>query len=209
MLKSTQELIEDSAINVESWLADKAADKMARAENAAFVTGNGVGRPFGFMTAAEGTGNRSQVEQIDTGANGAFAAAPNGGDALINALYSLKGQYRANANWFMNRATLKLVRKLKDSDGAYLWTPGITAGQSSTLLGYGVANFEDMADPATGSLSIAVGDLRQAYQVVDRMGISMLRDPYSYKPFVGFYFRKRVGGNLINGEALKFIAFKA
>lgn len=207
--KATQKLIEDSSINIESWLAEKVSAKMGRAENAAFVTGSGVGRPRGFLDYVEGTDLRNSIEQFDTAANGAFAAAPNGGDVLIDALYGLKAPYRANANWFMNRGTTKAVRKLKDSDGAYIWQPSIAAGQPATLLGYGTAAFEDMPDIATGSLSIAVGDMRQAYQIVDRTGVSILRDPFSYKPYVGFYFRKRVGGGMINGEALKIINFKA
>jgi len=207
--KATQKLIEDGEVNVESWLAEKVSAKMGRAENAAFVSGSGVGRPRGFLDYAEGTDLRNSIEQFDTGVDGAFAAAPNGGDILIDALYGLKAPYRANATWFMNRGTTKTVRKLKDSDGAYLWQPSIAAGQPATLLGYGTAAFEDMPDIATGSLSIAVGDMRQAYQIVDRTGVSILRDPFSYKPYVGFYFRKRVGGGMINGEALKLINFKA
>ena len=110
----------------------------------------------------------------------------------------------------MNRATAALTRKLKDSDGSYIWSPGIAAGQPASLLGYSVApSFEDMPDPATGSLSIAVGDMRQAYQIVDRAGIRVLRDPYTAKPFVIFYTTKRTGGDMINGEALKIISFAA
>jgi HK97 family phage major capsid protein len=141
----------------------------------------------------------------NSGVNGELAAAPNGGDVLLTALYNLKGPYRLNATWFMNRATTALLRKTKDSDGAYLWSPGIAAGQPATLLGYPVASFEDMPDPATGSLSIAVGDMRSAYQIVDRVGIRTLRDPFSAKPFVEFYSTKRVGGAVINFEALQLI----
>lgn len=202
---ATQKLLDDAEINIEAWLAGKVAEKFAREEAAQFVTGNGVNKPRGFMDYPNGTNLRTTVEQFKTGVNAAFAAAPNGGDVLIDALYGLKAQYRANATWFMNRATTTLVRKLKDSDGAYLWSPGIAAGQPATLLGYPVASFEDMADPATGSLSIAVGDMRSAYQIVDRQGVRVLRDPFSTKPYVMFYTTKRVGGGLVNGEALKFI----
>jgi HK97 family phage major capsid protein len=147
------------------------------------------------------------IEQVPTGVSGGFAAAPNGGDVLIDALYGLKAQYRANATWFMNRVTTKAVRKIKDSDGAYLWSPGIAAGQPASLLGYPIASFEDMPDPAADSLSIAVGDMRAAYQIVDRVGIRTLRDPYTAKPYVGFYTTKRVGGDVVNFEALKLIRF--
>jgi HK97 family phage major capsid protein len=207
--RATQKLLDDASINMEAWLASKVSEKFARDEAAAFVNGNGVGKPRGFLTYADGTTLPGTIERFDTGVNGAFAAAPNGGDVLINALYGLKTQYRANATWFMNRATLTLTRKLKDSDGAYLWSPGIAAGQPATLLGYPVASFEDMPDPATDSLSIAVGDMREAYQIVDRLGIRTLRDPYSAKPYVEFYTTKRVGGDVVNFEAIKLIEFTA
>jgi HK97 family phage major capsid protein len=196
-------------VDLESWLNGKIADRFARAENASFVSGNGVGKPKGFLAYPNGTDLTNSIAQVDTGVNGAFAAAPNGGDALITALYDLKAQYKANATWFMNRTTAALTRKLKDSDGAYVWSPGIAAGQPATLLGYPVASFEDMPNPATGSLSIAVGDMRSAYQIVDRIGIRMLRDPYTAKPRVQFYATKRTGGDMINGEALRVINFKA
>lgn len=207
--KATQKLLDDASINMEAWLASKVAEKFARDEANAFVVGNGVNKPRGFLTFPSGTTLPGTIERFDTGVNGAFAAAPNGGDVLINALYGLKQQYRANATWFMNRATLKLTRKLKDSDGAYLWSPGIAAGQPASLLGYPVASFEDMPDPATDSLSIAVGDMREAYQIVDRLGIRTLRDPYSAKPYVEFYTTKRVGGEVVNFEAIKLIEFTA
>jgi HK97 family phage major capsid protein len=206
---ATQKLLDDASINMEAWLASKVAEKFARDESTAFVTGNGVARPRGFLTYANGTTLPGTIEQFKTGANGAFAAAPSGGDVLINALYGLKAQYRANATWFMNRATTTLARKLKDSDGAYLWSPGIAAGQPASLLGYPTASFEDMPSPATGTLSIAVGDMREAYQIVDRIGIRTLRDPYSNKPYVEFYTTKRVGGDVVNFEAIKLIDFSS
>lgn len=211
--KATQKLLDDAEIDMEAWLARKVADKFARDESTAFVTGNGIGKPRGFVTyddyAVAGTYERGAMEQFDTGVNGAFAAAPNGGDVLINAIYGLKQQYRNNGTWYMNRDTLSLTRKLKDSDGAYLWSPGIAAGQPSFLLGYPTASFEDMASPATGSLSMAFGDMRQTYQIVDRFGMRTLRDPFSAKPFVEFYTTKRVGGDVLNFEAMKLINFKA
>lgn len=203
--KATQKLLDDASINMEAWLASKVAEKFARDEANAFVVGNGVNKPRGFLTYGSGTTLPGTIEQFPTGASGALASAPDGGDALINALYGLKQQYRANATWFMNRATTKLVRKAKDSDGAYIWSPGIQAGQPATLLGYPVAAFEDMPDPASNSLSIAVGDMREAYQIVDRLGIRTLRDPYSAKPYVEFYTTKRVGGDVVNFEAIKLV----
>jgi HK97 family phage major capsid protein len=205
--KATQKLLDDASINMEAWLASKVAEKFARDEANAFVVGDGSNKPRGFLTYSTGTTLPGTIEQFPTGVSGAYAAAPNGGDVLINALYGLKAQYRANATWFMNRATLTATRKVKDSDGAYLWSPGIAAGQPATLLGYPVASFEDMPDPAASSLSVAVGDMREAYQIVDRLGIRTLRDPYSAKPYVEFYTTKRVGGDVVNFEAIKLVRF--
>ena len=204
---ATQKLLDDNSINMESWLASKVAEKFSRDESAAFVNGNGVNRPRGFLTYASGTTLPGQIEQLPTGASGALASAPAGADALIDALYSLKSNYRANAVWFMNRTTQRTVRKAKDTDGAYLWQPGIQAGQPATLLGYPVASFEDMPNPAANSLSIAVGDMREAYQIVDRLGVRVLRDPYSSKPYIQFYTTKRVGGDVVNFEAIKLVRF--
>ena len=207
--KATQKVLDDAAINLEAWLAGKVSEKFARDEATAFVSGDGVSRPRGFLTYTAGTTLPGTIEQVPTGVSGGFAAAPNGGDVLIDALYGLKAQYRANATWFMNRATTKVVRKLKDTDGSYIWAPGIAAGQPASILGYPMASFEDMPDPAASSLSIAVGDMRAAYQIVDRVGIRVLRDPYTAKPYVGFYTTKRVGGDVVNFEALKLVRFGA
>jgi HK97 family phage major capsid protein len=207
--QATQKLLDDSSVNMEAWLADKVSDKFSRLESTAFVTGTGVGQPRGFATYANGTTLPGTIEQIKTGANGAFAAAPAGGDVLIDALYALKASYRANAVFAMNRTTFREVRQLKDSNGAYLWQPGIVAGQPATILGRPTASFEDMAAMATGSLSIAVADWREAYQIVDRIGVRTLRDPYSSKPYVIFYSTKRVGGDVVNFEAIKLIDFSA
>lgn len=210
---ATQKLLDDASINMEAWLQDKVTDKFARAENEAFITGNGVDRPRGLMTypdyAVAGTFEIGAIEQFNTGVSGGFAADPDGGDILLDALYGLKMQYRNNATWFMNRTTTAEVRKLKDSQGAYIWQPGIAAGQPSMLFGYPVATFEDMADIAANSLSIAVGDMREAYQIVDRMGVRVLRDPYSNKPFVEFYSTKRTGGDAVNFDAVKIVKFAA
>lgn len=205
--KATQKLLDDASINMEAWLASKVSEKFARDEANAFVVGNGVGKPRGFLTYGSGTTLPGTIEQFPTGASGAFAGSGAGADVLISALYGLKQQYRANATWFMNRSTTGAVRRLKDSDGAYIWQAGIAAGQPASLLGYPVAAFEDMPDIAASSLSIAVGDMREAYQIVDRLGIRTLRDPFSSKPYVEFYTTKRVGGDVVNFEAVKLVRF--
>jgi HK97 family phage major capsid protein len=208
--RATQRLLDDASFNAEQWLGEKVSSKMLRKENTAYTVGTGTGQPRGFMTYADGDSVRGEVKQYKTGASGAFKAAPDGGDVFMDALYALKGEYRQSANWFMNRSTMAATRKLKDSDGRYLWQPGIEAGQPSSLLGHAIAAaFEDMADIAAGSLSIAVGDLGAAYQIVDRQGLRVIRDLFTVKPYVEFYTTKRTGGGLINGEALKFIKFAA
>jgi len=203
----SQKLLDDASIDIESWLAGKIAERFSRFENAAFVTGTGVGQPRGFLTYSTGTTLPGTIEQIATGVSAGFATAPAGGDALIDMIYATKSVYRANATWFMGRAAVGGVRKLKDSEGSYIWQPGIGAGNPATLLGFPMATFEDMPVIAASSLSIAFGDMRAAYQIVDRLGMRTLRDPYTSKPSVMFYTIKRVGGDVINFEAIKLLRF--
>jgi HK97 family phage major capsid protein len=205
----TQKLLDDAMISVENWLADKVADRFARSENAAFVNGTGVGQPRGFLTYPAGTSLPGQIEQFPTTEAGDFADAPDGGDVLMDAIYGMKQAYRAGARWHMSRVVTGEVRKLKDSDGRYLWAPGLAAGQPATLLGYPILEFEDMPELANNSLSIAFANMGEAYQIVDRAGIRVLRDPFTVKPRVLFYSTKRVGGDVVNFEAIKLIRFGA
>lgn len=212
--RATQKILDDAFIDIETWLANKVADKMTRTENTAFVNGNGVNKPRGFLTygdwATAGTFELGAIEQFDTGANGAFASDPNGPDVLYDAIYGLKSVYRQGANWFANRSTYGALRKMQDSNGMYMWQPSVQAGEPAMLAGYPTASFEDMPDfSTTGNLALAFGNLAEAYQIVDRMGIRVLRDPYTAKPYVKFYTTKRVGGDVVNFEALKLIAFQA
>jgi HK97 family phage major capsid protein len=206
--RATQKLVDDMAIDLEGWLADKVADKFARAENTAFVNGTGVDQPRGFLTYPAGTTNPGQVQQKTTGANGAFGADPDGGDALINMIHALKSQYRANGVFAMNRTTLGAVRLLKDSQGRMLWQPSLAAGMPSTLLGYPLASFEDMPDyTTTDAQAIIFADFAEFYQIVDRLGIRTLRDPYTAKPYIKYYSTKRVGGDVANFEAAVTLKF--
>lgn len=204
----TQKLLDDASLNIEEWLSDKVSDKFVRAENTSFVTGTGVDQPRGFTTYPAGSTNPGQIQQLATGVNGDFAADPNGADKLIDMIHTLKAPYRARAVFAMNRTTLGAARLLKDSQGRMLWQPSIAAGMPSTLLGYAVASFEDMADyTTTDALAVAFADFAEMYQIVDRLGVTVLRDPYTAKPFVKFYSTKRVGGDVVNFEAgclLKF-----
>lgn len=208
--RATQKLLDDASINMEEWLANKVAEKMARTENTAFVDGDGNGKPRGFLTYPDGTADNGQIERIQTGVNGDFAADPAGGDVLIDTIHKLKDAYRGGAAFYMNRLTLGAVRLLKDSNGRMLWQPSLAAGMPSTLLGHEVRGMEDMPDySTTGALAIAYGNMAECYQIVERMGTRVLRDPYTAKPFVKFYTTRRVGGDVINFESLKLIEFSA
>lgn len=213
MPEATQKLLDDAVIDVEAWLAGKVSDRMIRIENAAFVTGNGVGKPRGFTTyttVATGDSTRAwgQMEHLLTGTDGGFGTDPNGSDKLIELAHKLKAGYRTGAVWVMNRTTLGKVRTLKDGEDRYIWLPTMMAGQPSTLLGYPVEELEDMPTYSTeDSLAIAFGNFRIGYQIVDRQGIRVLRDPFTNKPYVRFYTTRRVGGDVLNFEAIKFLKF--
>ncbi len=197
--QATQRLLDDAAINMEAWLAEKVADRFARFENAAFVSGDGVKKAKGFLSYAAGTGF-FQVEQVNSG-----SATTITGDSLINLMYSLKTAYKPNAKYFMSRDAIKVARLLKDLDGRYLWAPGLDGQTAGSILGYEIVEFQDMPTVAAGNLVAAFGDMRQAYQIVDRIGIRVLRDPFTAKPFIKFYTTKRVGGGVKNFEALKLL----
>jgi len=207
--RATQKLLDDAVFNVEEWLAGKIADKFSRMENQAFFSGDGTGKPTGFLTYAAGTPSSSSwnvIEQMNTGAAGAFAAS-NPGDVLVDLVFSLKANYRENAVFMMKRSTLAEVRKLKDADGNYLWTPDFQENQGGTLLGFKALEAEDMPAVAADSLSIAFGDFNAGYQIVDRQGVRILRDSFTTKPYVKFYTTKRVGGDVVNFDAIKLLKF--
>jgi len=209
----SQKMLDDAMVDVEQWLEDKVARKLARGENQAFVKGNGSNKPRGFLSYdlgdPDGT-NWERIPYVETGADGAFSTSNgSGGDVLIDAIYGLKEEYRTNATWAMNRSVEAEVRKLKDGQGNYLWQPDFSQRNGRAILGANIINFEDMPGIASDSLSIAVADWEEAYQIVDRVGIRVLRDPYTGKPFVKFYTTKRVGGGVVNFEAIKLVKFAA
>jgi len=197
--KATQRFLDDAAVNAEAWLSEKVSDKFSRTENTAFISGNGVSKPKGILSYASGT-SFGQLEQIVSGSGSAIT-----GDSLINLIYALKSPYKAGAKFFMKRGTVKSVRLLKDLEGRYLWAPGLDGNTSGSVLGYDIVEFNDMPDVASSALPIAFGDMKQAYQIVDRIGIRTLRDPFTAKPYVKFYTTKRVGGGIKNFEALKLM----
>lgn len=208
--RATQKLVDDAAIDMEAWLAGKVAEKFARAENSAFVNGTGVDQPRGLLSYPAGTTNPGQVLQKKTGVNGGFQSDPDGADVLIEMIHALKSPYRSSAVFATNRTTLGALRLLKDSQGRMLWQPSIAAGMPSTLLGYPVAGFEDMPDyTTTGAQAVIFADFAEFYQIVDRLGIRTLRDPYTAKPYIKYYTTKRVGGDVANFEAAVTLKFSA
>lgn len=207
----TQKLLDDAAVDVESWLAAKVADKMARLEGTAFWAGTGAGQPRGlgtYTTAATSDDSRTwgQFEHVVTGANGAFHTTK--ADPLQDIIGAFRQQYLQRAQWVMRREVRTAIRKMKEATSdRYLWEPSLQAGQPDRLLGYPARVDQYMATIATGSLSLAFGDFAEAYLVVDRMGMRTLRDPFTAKPYVKFYSTRRVGGGAVNFEAVKFLKF--
>lgn len=209
MPAATQTLLDDAQVNIEQWLAEEVQIIFAEQEGTAFVTGDGIAKPKGFLsyaTVADDAWSWGNLGYIATGVAGAFPAS-NPADVLVDLAYAPRQAYRANGTWVMNRKTESAVRKFKDANGNYIWQPGAAAGQPATLFGYPVAEAEDMPDIAAGSFAIAFGDFARGYLVVDRVGIRVLRDPYSAKPYVLFYTTKRVGGGVQNFEAIKLLKF--
>lgn len=209
--RATQKMLDDSVVDIEAWLAEKVADRFSRRENDAFFNGDGAKKPRGILTYGAGTPSASAfnvIEQVVSGKSGAFADT-NPADSLINLVFALKNAYRERAVFMMRRSTLAEVRKLKDGNGQYLWQPDFTQKQNGQLLGYAVAEAEDMPQLAANSLSIAFGNFDAGYQIVDRVGLRILRDNYTAKPYVKFYTTKRVGGDVVNFEAIKLMKFAA
>jgi HK97 family phage major capsid protein len=210
---ASQAMLDDAQFDVEGWLAGEIAQEFAKAEGAAFVNGNGTNKPKGFLTytttnEADGVRAFGSLQYVASGAAGAFAAS-NPQDKLIDLVQALRAPYRQGAAFVMNSATLARIRKFKTSDGAFLWQPSLAAGQSATLLGYPVIEAEDMPDVAADSLSIAFGNFTHGYVIAERNETSILRDPFTNKPFVHFYAVKRIGGAVTNSEAIKLMKFAA
>lgn len=211
--KATQKLIDDAATDIESWLADKVADKFARVEGNAFLNGTGVGQPRGLCTysmAATADSSRAWgvFEMVKSGANGTFHSTK--ADVLQDLIGAFKDQYLQNAVFLMRREVRTAIRKMKEATSdRYLWEPSLQAGQPDRLLGYPARIDQYMPALATGSKSLAFGDFREAFTIVDRIGVRTLRDPYTAKPYVVFYSTKRCGSGAVNFEAVKFISFES
>jgi HK97 family phage major capsid protein len=208
---ATQAMLDDAAFNVEEWLANEIAIEFAKAEGMAFVSGNGTNRPRGFLTSAnsplaDATRAFGTLQYLPTGVSAAFAGT-NPADKLVELIHSLRSPYRQGATWVMNSATLSQIRRFKTTDGAFIWQAGIMSGQPDTLLGYPVVEAEDMPDIAANSMSIAFGNFKAGYLIAERSETSVIRDPFTNKPFVQFYATKRIGGTVSNSEAIKLMKF--
>jgi len=210
--QATQKLLDDASLNVEEWLSQKISQKMAAMENIAFIEGDGNNKPKGILsypTADRGNWTWGKLEEIKTGANGNFEDG-KGADTLLDLFHTLKTPYLPGASWLMSRTAQATLRKLKDPEGQhYLWQPPLGGQLTPTLLGYPVVICDDMPSLVSGtaSKSILFGNFKEGYQIVDRTGIRVLRDPYSVKPYVEFYTTHRVGGDMLNFEALKVLNF--
>lgn len=203
--KASQRLLDDSAFDVEGWLAGRIADKFARAEASAFISGDGVDKPKGILDHAKvdnDVWDWGNIGYVPTGIDGGVEA-----DAIVDVVYALGAQYRVNGTFVMNSKTAGLIRKLKDSDGRFLWSDGLAAGEPARLMGYPVLIAEDMPDAASDSYSIAFGDFQAGYTIAERPDLRVLRDPFSAKPHVLFYATKRVGGDVSDFAAIKLVKF--
>lgn len=211
MAAATQTLLDDSAIDIDSWLAGEIGHSFAIAEGTAFINGDGINKPKGLLAhniVDDNEQSYGSLGSVVTGNAGGFAAT-NPADKLVDLTYLTKTQYRANSSFLMNRRTLGQVRKFKDSSGQYIWQPSLVAGQPTSLLGFPVYECEDMPNIAANSYSIAFGDFEKGYLIIDRTDVRVLRDPYSNKPFVLFYVTKRVGGGVQDFDAIKLLKFAA
>ncbi len=209
MPAATAAFLDDAAVDVGQWIADEVNSAFAEQETAAFVNGNGTSKPKGFLQqtlVAESSWSWGEIGYLVTGVSGGWPAS-NASDVLVDLVYTLKAGYRQNASWVMNRKSQAAVRKLKDAEGNYLWSPGAGAGARATLMGFDLVEAEDMPDIAANATPIAFGDFRRGYLVVDRTGVNVLRDPYSAKPYVLFYTTKRVGGGVQDFDAIKLLKF--
>lgn len=217
--QATQTMLDDVYFNAEQWLAEELALEFGRAEGAAFISGTGVNQPLGFLsgaapvTTADATRAFGTLQYTASGASGAFAtltSTVNPADALFLLVASLKAQYRKNAVFVMNKKTLFAIMGFKDYQGRYVYNPATAPGVEDTLLGYPIIEAEDMPDyTSANGLAIAFGNFQRGYIIVDRIGTRVIRDPFSSKPNVGFYTTKRVGGSLLNSEAIKIMKFSA
>ena len=207
MPKATQRLLDDSAFNIEEWMAERVSEKFARSEATAFISGDGVNKPIGFLTKTQVLNTSwswGNIGFVKTGnASSLSTTAPH--DNLIDLIYALKPPYRVGAVWLMNSKTAAVIRKVKDAEGRYLWNEYVQDTGENRLLGYQVSICEDMPDIGANTTPVAFGNFKAGYMIVDSHDMRILRDPYSAKPHIFFYVTKRVGGDVIDFDAIKLL----
>ncbi|MCJ8139571.1 phage major capsid protein [Falsirhodobacter halotolerans] len=203
---ATQQMLDDAEVDLEAWIAEEVELEFSYQEGMAFVAGNGVNKPAGFLTYVEGGANANAHPwgAIKTGVTTAAATGITA-DEIIDLIYDLPNEYSADARFVMNRKSQASIRKLKDGQGNYLWQPSFQAGQPATLAMYPITEMPAMPDFAADAFPIAFGDFRRGYMIIDRVGVRVLRDPFTNKPFVHFYTTKRVGGGLLNPDVLRVV----
>lgn len=209
---ATQPSLDDPLFDMEAWLMENIYEEFFRAEGAAFVSGNGTNRPTGFIATGTPVATADSARafgQLQYIASGGAAALPTSADTYLDIVHALKAAYRTNATWVTNKAVLGAIRKLKDTANQYLWQPSVQAGTPAQFMGYAVVEAEDMPAVAANVFPLAFGDFRRGYLITDRKDVMMLRDPYSNKPYIGFYATKRVGGKVVNSEAIKLLKIAA
>jgi len=205
---ATQSMLDDGAFDVEAWLADEVSIEFAEQEGGAFITGSGVNKPRGILSytnVANGSQAWGNLGFITSGA----AAALTDVDKLIDLVHSLKRGYRNDSAFLMNDQTLAANRKFKDTAGNYIFQPGLTEDAPDMLLGKRVEIDDYMPDIGANAFPIAFANFRRGYVITDRMGIRVLRDPYTAKPYVKFYTTKRVGGGVQDYAAIKLMKIAA
>lgn len=205
----TQQALDDAAVDLEQWLGDEVETEFARQEGIAFVSGDGTNKPYGILTYVTGAANAARhpwgaIPVVNSGAAAAFTS-----DGFIDLFYSLPAAYRTNAKVYTSRLAQASMRKLKDGQGNYLWQPTFAQGQPATLAGEPIVEIPDMPTVAAGNIAALYGDMEATYLVVDRIGIRVIRDPYTNKPFVQFYTTKRVGGGVHNPEPMRALKISA
>jgi HK97 family phage major capsid protein len=193
--KATQRLLDDSAINVEAWVTERLQDSFLATENHSFFNGDGNNKPHGILQY-----DADHIERVAAQEAGKVSPID-----LLHLINSLDEDYLSNPSMIMHRTTLSQIQSLRDGNGRFIWQPAISEAQPETLFGIPILCSSDMPTFGEGSLAIALGDFKKGYKIVDRSGISMMRDPYTEKPFVKFYAVKRVGGDVINSDAIKFL----
>jgi HK97 family phage major capsid protein len=213
----SQRALDDSGYDLAHLIEVEGSRTIAEAQNAAFVSGNGTNKAKGFLqytqaSTDDGTRSYGEVQYVSTGVAGGFktaSASVSPGDDLITMIYKLRAGHRQGAAWMMNSETLSVVRKWKDyNTGAMLWSPSLMAGQPSLLCGYPVVENEDMPAIGSGTTPIAFGNWKRAYTIVDRT-LTLLRDPFTNKPYINLYLCAYYGGALVDSEAVKVLKLSA